>query len=250
MQAHSTTGPLHGIAQRIRSRCKAVVARRKPGQPAWYDLRPTEFSIRGLLPLALVLIGCALLLYVGSQYFAMHSEQAALEQAWARQQTTPAQPNRQAVAEPALTRITIPKINLDAVVTEGTSGKALRAGPGHLRQSALPGQPGNAVIVAHRDTFFRHVYELQKGDEVQIRRGGQTYKYIVTGKRIVQPTDLSVLKQTDTPQLTLITCYPIYYIGPAPQRLIVFARMAEPPTPALAPAAAASAPYLPQSKAQ
>ena len=205
---------------------------------AWYELRPAELSFRGLLPLVLVVFGCALLVYVGWQYLAMHREQAALEQAWARQQQAPpAVKERPAQTGPMLTRITIPRINLDAVVTEGTSGRALRAGPGHLRDSAVPGEPGNSVIVAHRDTFFRHVYELQKGDDINIRRGGQTYRYIVTAKRIVEPTDLSVLKQTSTPQLTLITCYPIYYIGPAPQRLIVFASLEGTPAPALEPAA-------------
>ena len=103
--------------------------------------------------------------------------------------------------------------------------RALRAGPGHLRDSATPGEPGNSVIVAHRDTFFRHVYELQKGDDILVRRNGQLFKYQVTGKKIVKPDDVSVLKQTTDPQLTLITCYPTYYIGPAPERLVVFSKL-------------------------
>jgi LPXTG-site transpeptidase (sortase) family protein len=209
----------------------AAAARGDNRSRPWYDLRPAELSVRAVLPAVFVFIGCALLLYVGWQYLAMHREQAALEHAWAQQQQAPrtAAAPKAVATGPMLTRITIPRINLDAVVTEGTSNRALRAGPGHLRDSATPGEPGNSVIVAHRDTFFRHVYELQKGDSVEIRRGGQTYTYLVTGKRIVEPTDLSVLKQTSTPQLTLITCYPIYYIGPAPQRLIVFAKLQDQP---------------------
>src|SRR5207237_6803091 len=92
-----------------------------------------------------------------------------------------------------------------------------------------PGEPGNAVITGHRDTFFRHIYELQKGDEILVRRNGELYKYQVTGKKIVDPEDVSVLKQTTDAQLTLITCYPTYYIGPAPQRLVVFSKLV--PTP-------------------
>ena len=94
-------------------------------------------------------------------------------------------------------------------------------------QTAMPGEPGNAVITGHRDTFFRHIYELQKGDEIVVRRNGQTFKYQVTGKKIVKPEDVSVLKQTKDAQLTLITCYPTYYIGPAPERLVVFSKLVE-----------------------
>ena len=115
-----------------------------------------------------------------------------------------------------LTRLVIPKIDMDAIVIEGASRKELSEGPGHMKQTAQPGETGNAVITAHRDTFFRHIYELNKGDQIQVRRNGRTFTYAVTGKRIVMPEDISVIKPTNDPQLTLITCYPTYYIGPAP----------------------------------
>jgi sortase A len=118
-----------------------------------------------------------------------------------------------------------PKINLDVIVVEGTNHKALRVGPGHLKQTPAPGDLGNSVISAHRDTFFRHIYELAKGDEIQVRRNGRTYTFQVTGKKIVQPDDVSILNNTPDTRLTLITCYPTYYIGPAPQRLIVFSKL-------------------------
>src|SRR6185503_18054571 len=82
-------------------------------------------------------------------------------------------------------------------------------------------------ISAHRDTFFRHIYELNKGDEILVRRNGKVFHYQVTGKKIVMPDDVAVLKQTTDPQLTLITCYPTYYIGPAPKRLVVFSKLVE-----------------------
>jgi sortase A len=126
-----------------------------------------------------------------------------------------------------LTRILIPKIEMDAIVVEGASRKELSAGPGHMKQTAEPGETGNAVITAHRDTFFRHIYELTKGDQIQVRRSGRTFTFEVTGKRIVVPEDISVIKPTTDPQLTLITCYPTYYIGPAPKRLVVFSRLVE-----------------------
>lgn len=127
--------------------------------------------------------------------------------------------------DPTLTRLIIPKINLDSFVVEGTSHKALLRGPGHLKSSAEPGQPGNVVISAHRDTFFRHVFELKRGDQVQVQRGGKTAVYEVTEKKVVDPDDVAVLRQTKEPRLTLITCYPTYYIGPAPQRAIVIAKL-------------------------
>lgn len=128
-------------------------------------------------------------------------------------------------ADDLLTRVVIPKINVDDIVVEGVSHKDLSKGPGHIKDTAMPGEPGNAVISGHRDTFFRHIYELTKGDEIQIRRDGKIFHYEVTGKKIVMPDDIGVLKQTTDPQLTLITCYPTYYIGPAPKRLVVFSKL-------------------------
>jgi sortase A len=128
-----------------------------------------------------------------------------------------------------LMRLSIPKIDLAAVVVEGTSHRSLLLGPGHIKETPAPGQVGNSVITGHRDTFFRHIYELQKGDEILVQRSGKTFKYEVTSKRIVQPDDVSVLKPSQDSRLTLITCYPTYYIGPAPERLIVTSRLLEDP---------------------
>jgi sortase A len=178
--------------------------------------------------LALILIGVALLGYVGSQYWGMYRSQKNLEAEWERQAANLSKPGQAPVsADQMLTRVVIPKINMDAIVIEGASRKELSEGPGHMKETAMPGETGNAVITAHRDTFFRHIYELVKGDQIQIRRNGHVFTYQVTGKRIVEPDDVSVLIQTPDPQLTLITCYPTYYIGPAPQRLVVFSKLVD-----------------------
>ena len=124
-------------------------------------------------------------------------------------------------------RIDIPRLDLSAVVFEGTSDDTLARGVGHLRGSAEPGERGNLVLAGHRDTFFRHIYELNKGDQIQVRRNGRTYTYEVTGRKVVMPEDISVIKPTNNPQLTLITCYPTYYIGPAPKRLVVFSKLVD-----------------------
>lgn len=177
---------------------------------------------RRTISLALVVVGAGLLGYVAGQYWYMYRSQRLFEVEWERQA---AAAHGAAPDGPALTRISIPKINLDAIVLEGASKKQLSMGPGHITDTALPGDMGNAVITAHRDTFFRRIFELEKGDEIGIQRNGRVFRYQVMAKKIVNPDDLSVLKPTLDSQLTLITCYPTYYIGPAPKRLVVFSKL-------------------------
>lgn len=188
-------------------------------------LRP--YANRKLISLLLIIAGIGLLGYVGSEYWGMYRSQQKLEAEWERQASS-LNASREAAAIPPeqmLTRVVIPKIGLDAIVVEGASRRDLSEGPGHMKQTANPGETGNAVITAHRDTFFRHIYELVKGDKIQVRRGGRAFTYEVMGKKIVLPDDISVIRQTPDPQLTLITCYPVYYIGPAPKRLVVFSKL-------------------------
>lgn len=186
------------------------------------------WSGRRTLPLGLMAIGIALLIYVGMQYWGMYRSQQNLEAQWEHQAAVANTPGVPKInADDLLTRVVIPKINLDAIVVEGVSRKMLNEGPGHIKDTAAPGEPGNAVISAHRDTFFRHIYELNKGDEILVKRSGKVFHYQVTGKKIVMPDDVAVLKQTVDPQLTLITCYPTYYIGPAPKRLVVFSKLVQ-----------------------
>jgi sortase A len=194
-------------------------------------LRDLSFYLkRRTLSLVLLTVGAGLLGYVTVQYWSMYRSQKQLEAEWEKQAAASGAPGPPAaLAGELLTRVLIPKINLDAVVVEGASRKQLLAGPGHLRDTATPGSVGNAVITGHRDTFFRHIYELNQGDEILIRRGGQVFRYHVTGKKVVQPEDVSVLKPTSDAQLTLITCYPTYYVGPAPERLVIFSKLDQRP---------------------
>jgi sortase A len=186
--------------------------------------------------------GIVLLGYVAGEYWGMYKSQQKLEAEWELQAAAaskagmagtadqgPGHPHSQAKILPnqLLTRVVIPKIGMDAIMVEGTSHKALSAGPGHVQETAMPGENGNAVITAHRDTFFRHIYELNKGDQIQVRRNGRVFTYEVTDKKIVPPQDMSVIEPSTDARLTLITCYPIYYIGPAPKRLVVFSRLVE-----------------------
>jgi len=172
----------------------------------------------------MIAFGGALLAYVTVQYTTMYREQKRLAEEWQQQQNQPATADV-APASDGLTRLVVPKIHLDVVVVEGTSRHQLLIGPGHIENTVAAGGPGNDVITGHRDTFFRHIFELDKGDVIELQRNGATYQYEVTGKKVVDPSDISVIQPTTDARLTLITCYPTYYIGPAPERLVVSSRL-------------------------
>jgi sortase A len=185
-------------------------------------------SLRDSLSPVLLILGALLLGYVGAQYGQMVLEQRHLAREWQKQQQAhpPAMhPAAAKTADDGLTRLSVPKIDLDSVVVEGTTYRALLLGPGHMAETPVPGGTGNSVITGHRDTFFRHLHELEKGDTVLVQREGKTFRYQVMGKKIVEPDDMSVIHPVKDSQLTLITCYPTYYIGPAPKRLVVFSKL-------------------------
>jgi sortase A len=118
-------------------------------------------------------------------------------------------------------RVEIPNLHLSAVVFQGADSSVLDHGVGHVDTSALPGQPGNVVLAAHRDSFFRPLRNIRKGDTVTVTTESGPRNYQVTSTEVVKPTETSVLDPTAEPTLTLITCYPFYYIGHAPKRFIV-----------------------------
>jgi LPXTG-site transpeptidase (sortase) family protein len=192
--------------------------------PWWQDrfrkpkLLPGKSTPRLILSYALFAVGGVLCLYVAGSYTWMYAEQKKLLHEWKTQNS--------AAGEPTLTKLSIPKIHLRAVVLEGTSRHSLLLGPGHMTGSAIPGTEGNAVIAGHRDTFFRHIHSLKNGDDIYVLRSGKQFHYVVMRRQIVEPTDLSVLRGTKDGELTLITCYPTHAIGPAPQRLIIVAKIA------------------------
>jgi sortase A len=123
-------------------------------------------------------------------------------------------------------RLRIPRIELDLPVIEGTSAAELLKAPGHLIGSALPGQSANCVLAGHRDLHFRRLGELRPGDPMQLVTGKGTYTYRVEGSRIIGPSEISVLEPGSEATLTLITCYPFRYVGPAPKRFVILGRMA------------------------
>jgi len=124
----------------------------------------------------------------------------------------------------------VPRAHIEVPVLEGTDDLTLNRGAGHLPGTALPGQPGNIAITGHRDGFFRGLKDIAPGDLIELdRTTGQTDRYQVRNIKIVFPSDTSVLNPTADSTLTLITCYPFYYVGAAPQRYIVQATLISTP---------------------
>jgi sortase A len=121
-------------------------------------------------------------------------------------------------------RIEIPRLQLSAVVIEGVDSNTLRHAVGHIPGTALPGEIGNIALAAHRDSFFRKLGRLHDGDEIVLATAHGTFNYHVAHIGIVTPSDTTVLAQSDQPALTLVTCFPFRFIGPAPDRYIVTAR--------------------------
>jgi LPXTG-site transpeptidase (sortase) family protein len=121
-------------------------------------------------------------------------------------------------------RLEIPRLELDEIVVEGVDESALRAGPGHMTGSALPGDSGNAVISAHRDRHFKSLGKVVVGDTIHTDGARGQFTWVVTRVRVVD-ADAPVLRSSATPLLTLTTCWPVRYLGPAPDRLIVEARL-------------------------
>jgi sortase A len=126
-----------------------------------------------------------------------------------------------AVTGDLIGRLEISRLGVSVIVIEGTNKATLRRAVGHIPGTALPGQPGNAGISGHRDTFFRPLRNIRHGDIVTITTPLREYHYRVVSTRIVSPREVAVLDPGDAESLTLVTCYPFYFVGSAPGRFIV-----------------------------
>ncbi|SRR5579884_1444775 len=125
-----------------------------------------------------------------------------------------------------LGRLEVPRLHFGVMVRQGVDDETLRKAAGHVSWSAMPGSPGNTVILGHRDTFFRPLKNLEDGDTIEIRTAAGRFRYTVESITVVDPKSLKIDRAT-APVLTLITCYPFLYTGPAPRRFLVRARLSE-----------------------
>ena len=122
----------------------------------------------------------------------------------------------------------IPRLGVSTVVVEGDGAAALNGTAGHLPDTPRPWEKGNSAIAAHRDRQFRALRNIRIGDELRVDTPHGQIQYQVTDTHIVLPSDLSVLEAKSDQMLTLITCYPFYYVGSAPKRFIVHAKRVTP----------------------
>jgi len=131
----------------------------------------------------------------------------------------------QARAGSSIGRLEIPGVGLSVVVLEGDDADTLRLGAGRVPGTALPGEGSNMAIAAHRDTFFRPLRNIHTGDVIRFTTRTESLVYEVESTEIVTPGHVEVLNATAKPTLTLITCYPFFYLGSAPDRFVVRARL-------------------------
>lgn len=122
---------------------------------------------------------------------------------------------------PALALLRIPKINLEVAVLEGTDDLILNRAVGHIVGTAKPGENGNVGIAGHRDGFFRGLKDVSTGDTIEVVTPENVTKYVIDEITVVDPSNVEVLAPRAQPSITLVTCYPFYFIGSAPQRYIV-----------------------------
>ena len=128
----------------------------------------------------------------------------------------------------------IPKIDLEVPVFNDTDDLTLNRGVGRILGTAQIGQPGNLGIAGHRDGFFRGLQSIDLGDLAELVRPGSIEKYTVNKIQIVAPEDVQVLDPTPVPTLTLVTCFPFYFVGSAPKRYIITAPLKSSSEPGLA----------------
>ena len=126
-----------------------------------------------------------------------------------------------------LALLRVPRIHLEVPILDGTDDWTLNRAVGRIDGTARPGEPGNVGIAGHRDGFFRGLKDVGVGDTIEIETVQRRERYVVTAVRIVSPEDVGVLDPTTAPAVTLVTCYPFYFSGSAPQRYVVRAALSD-----------------------
>lgn len=183
---------------------------------------------------ALIVAGVGMLVLAGGRYAlgAVRADRA--RQAWdeavarnavARARTSVDRESRDVVAGAPLARLVIPRIGLDEIVLEGVGDDQLNVSPGHVPGSAVPGDSGNAVISAHRDRHFKAFDLLAVGDTIQTESFTRADTWVIVSRKVIDK-DAPALFTTRDQTLTLTTCWPIRYLGNAPERLILTAKLA------------------------
>jgi sortase A len=176
-------------------------------------------------------IGIAGLTYAGYSVVDAHAYQARAQNAFeeSRIQNVSQSEESELVGQGAVIgEMQVPRLGLKSIVVQGDSDRILRRAVGHIPETALPGQSGNVALAGHRDSFFRPLRNIRSGDAIIFKTRNAEFQYQVESTAVVPPSDVSVLRPSGGRTLTLITCFPFYYIGAAPNRFVVRARQVEP----------------------
>jgi sortase A len=130
-------------------------------------------------------------------------------------------PSRDKADHELIGRLEIPRLKLSVMVVDGDDPATLKIAAGHLPDTPLPWELGNSAVAGHRDSFFRALSEIKLNDNLIMMTPHGEFHYAVSSLRVVEPNDLTVLRQNGRSSLTLVTCYPFSYVGQAPKRFIV-----------------------------
>ena len=197
---------------------------------------------RSLFALAALCLGACLWAYGESALYARSQDRRldhALREgsALAGPSRTPAESDAEPPPGPSILpaspgdlvgRLEAPRLGLRVIVAEGIANATLRHAVGHVPGTALPGQKGNVALAGHRDLAFRRLRDVREGDTMRLVTPGGSYDYMVESAAVVGPQRADLLDPTPQPTLTLVTCYPFFMVGPAPQRFVVRARLLGP----------------------
>lgn len=196
----------------------------------------SRWSGRALVAAGLILLGYVALVLVQAKLYDSDAKQFVNRPLLDKEARLNPQPDMRP-PEPTLIEgeilghMEIPRLGVSAAILQGTAPRTLRLGVGHIHGTAIPGTPGNSAIAGHRDTFFRALQNIHDGDEIELKTANTSTRYLVVWARVVGPEDISVLDSTSESALTLVTCYPFYFIGAAPKRFVVRAHKAPAATP-------------------
>jgi sortase A len=192
-----------------------------PRSRAWRSAQ-FFFLIAGLLA-----VGFAAYSYA-ARYVYQAYENREFDRALSAHDVAPSPPHAPSTAPPRalIGRIAIPRLGISAMVKEGVDGRTLGLAVGHIPSTAMPGETGNVGLAAHRDNLFRNLKDVERNDEITLTTLDHTYTYRVDWFTVVNPREVSVLApRAGETTLTLVTCYPFYFVGHAPKRFVVRARL-------------------------
>jgi sortase A len=169
---------------------------------------------------AVAMLGYGGLLWADGWYF-QKAERQRFEAMLSERPKVPRAGTERVAVGGLMGRIEIPRLGVSVMIAEGVDQRTLRRAAGHIPGTGQPGQAGNVGISAHRDTFFRPLRNIRKDDVITLATAMSDYEYRVVSTRITTPSDVSVLEPDGKEILTLVTCYPFYFVGSAPNRFIV-----------------------------